>query len=560
MANIEEIAAFLDKSHVFRRMDDEMLFTIAGYFKEVPYATGKTIVGREEQSTKFYMVYQGQVRLHREEQGQKDVLFVRGDYFGAEALLPKEKSHSEIIAEEDVVLLTLSHRDFVSLKEIIPYLKENLQVSVYGRRLIKKFHFDWIREGEVIYFFGRKHPILLFKAFAVPFAIAIVPFLLLFSAWQRQIISPSILGGIIVVLLFGWTWWRWEDWRNDYYIVTNQRVVWLEKIIGIHDSRQEAPLTEILSVGADVGFWAQFFDYGNVNVRTFVGNIRLHHVHHPYQVRHVIEELWKRAQIVETRVEKEELKAAIIERLTDPDPVEIKKKKEPEKKKTWRERFLPKKERGSLKMRFEQGKTIIYRKHWILLIKHAGLPGTIAVILLLFLGYQEIGILFEQLNIVPISSSILAMILLITMFFGSRTIYQYIDWSNDTFQVTEDKIFDIDRKPFGSIKSRSAPLENIHSIKYERKGFLSYIFNYGTVYIEIGTADFAFEDVRNPAEVQQDLDNRRMARITKEKKAEQKKDRERMVDWILAYHQSAEDLPQILAEINTEKFDKHEEG
>ena len=242
------------------------------------------------------MVYQGRVRLHREEQGQKDVLFVRGDYFGAEALLPKEKSHSEIIAEEDVVLLALSPKDFFSLKDIIPYLKENLQVSVYGRRLIKKLHFDWVRENEVIYFLGRKHPILLFKALAVPFAIAIVPFLLLFSAWQQQIISPSILGGIIAVLLFGWTWWRWEDWRNDYYIVTNQRVVWLEKIIGIHDSRQEAPLSEILSVGADVDFWGQFFDYGNVNVRTFVGNIRLHHVHHPYQVRHVIEELWKLIQ------------------------------------------------------------------------------------------------------------------------------------------------------------------------------------------------------------------------------------------------------------------------
>ena len=142
MANIEEIAAFLDKSHVFRRMDDEMLFTIAEYFKEVPYAAGETIVGREEQSTKFYMIYRGKVRLHREEQGQKDVLFGRGDYFGAEALLPKEKSHSEIIAEGDVVLLTLSPESFSALEKIIPYLTENLRISVYGRRLIKKLHFD----------------------------------------------------------------------------------------------------------------------------------------------------------------------------------------------------------------------------------------------------------------------------------------------------------------------------------------------------------------------------------------------------------------------------------
>jgi len=201
-----------------------------------------------------------------------------------------------------------------------------------------------------------------------------------------------------------------------------------------------------------------------------------------------------------------------------------------------------------LKLRFEQGKTIVYRKHWFILFKQAGLPGVLSAILFSILAYQGVGILIRQLEIVILNNLILGGLFLASIFVFGWAVYQYVDWSNDTFQVTEDKIFDIDRKPLGSVESRSAPLENIHSTTYERRGILAYIFNYGTVYMEIGTADFAFEDVLNPAAVQQDIDNRRMARINKEKRNEQQKEKDRMIDWMVAYHQSAGDLNQISEE------------
>lgn len=544
MATLEEKAAFIDKIHIFRRMDDNAIFTLAEYFKKVPYKAGDTIIERGEQSEFLYIIYQGRVRLNREGEGQKDVLFVSGDYFGAEAILPKEIRHSKVTAEEDLILLRIDPIDFAQLSKNIPYLKENLEVAVFGRRLVKKIHFDWVREDEVIYFFGRKHPILLWKAMIIPVILMMVLFGMFLLSSLSLAISPVIISAGLGAIVLIWGLWRWEDWRNDYYIVTNQRVVWIEKIIGIHDSRQEAPLGEILSVGADVDFIGQFLKYGDVNVRTFVGNIHLHYVHHPYQVRHIIEELWKRAQIVGTRAEKDELKMAILERLKNPDPVEIKEKNEPEKEETRGRWYSPKKEGNILKLRFEQGKTIIYRKHWVVLFKQAGLPGVLTAIFFALLAYQGVGILIRQLEIVILNTFLLGVLFLISIFVFGWAVYQYIDWSNDTFQVTEDKIFDIDRKPLGAVKSRSAPIENIHSTTYERKGILSYIFNYGTVYMEVGTANFVFEDVLNPAAVQQDIDNRRMARINKEKKNEQQKERDRMIDWMVAYHQSASDLDQ----------------
>ena len=61
-----------------------------------------------------------------------------------------------------------------------------------------------------------------------------------------------------------------------------------------------------------------------------------------------------------------------------------------------------------------------------------------------------------------------------------------LDWSNDRFEVTNDQIIDIDRKPFGSETRNAAPLEGILGTFYERKGILGNIFNFGTVYITVG--------------------------------------------------------------------------
>jgi hypothetical protein len=121
-------------------------------------------------------------------------------------------------------------------------------------------------------------------------------------------------------------------------------------------------------------------------------------------------------------------------------------------------------------------------------------------------------------------------------------IYQYIDWTNDIFRVTGDQIMDIDRKPFGTEERRAAPLDNILGTRYERIGFLGYILNFGTVYIDIGSTQFAFEDVLDPAGVQSDIDRRRLSRISGKKAAELAQERNRMADWMAAYHQNVDEF------------------
>jgi hypothetical protein len=122
--------------------------------------------------------------------------------------------------------------------------------------------------------------------------------------------------------------------------------------------------------------------------------------------------------------------------------------------------------------------------------------------------------------------------------------YRVMDWSNDKFEVTNEQIIDIDRKPFGTESRNAAQLESILGTNYERKGILGNLFNFGTVYITVGGSKLAFEDVMDPATVQSDIDRRRMARQAKQNEAKIAGDRDRMAEWLAFYHQSAEQFKE----------------
>jgi hypothetical protein len=68
------------------------------------------------------------------------------------------------------------------------------------------------------------------------------------------------------------------------------------------------------------------------------------------------------------------------------------------------------------------------------------------------------------------------------------------------------------------------------------------MWNYGDVLITVGGSQLIFEDLMDPASVQQDLDRRRLARVEQKKQMEVAAERERMADYFASYHNSAEDL------------------
>jgi hypothetical protein len=329
-------------------------------------------------------------------------------------------------------------------------------------------------------------------------------------------------------------------------------VVWLEKVIGIYDSRQEAPLSTILSVGVQTSMTGRMMDYGDVIVRTFVGRIPFSCVSHPQQAATIVEEYWHRSREVSRREEVEAMKHALrvklgLEKGGEPAGSEPMTKTKPVS--AYRPSILMILSRDIFRLRFEEGGTITYRKHLFVLLEQVGWP---TVLILALIGaiitrlmnlvqadhLALITIMQEHMVIDPLFLALLAVIILFVFWW----VYQYLDWSNDIFQVTPDQIIDIDRKPFGTEQRRSAPLESILSTKADRVGLLGVMFNFGNVYISVGSMELVFEDVYNPVAVQLDIDQRRIAHVAKKRETENIAEHDFLADVFAEYHRSSEEI------------------
>jgi hypothetical protein len=138
-------------------------------------------------------------------------------------------------------------------------------------------------------------------------------------------------------------------------------------------------------------------------------------------------------------------------------------------------------------------------------------------------------------------------IVLFTVFIilGLWFIYELVDWRNDRFEVTSEQIVDLDKKPLGTEDRKSAKLEDILTVEYKRIGVSGVMFNYGTVYITVGTTVFTFDDVQDPAAVQQEIEQRRNARILGKHELEASQERERMAEWLATYHRSTKEFGSL---------------
>jgi len=545
--------AFLKKIHLFRGLTDEQVAAVADKLEEEIHPAGKVILAEGKSEERFFLIYRGKVSISRARKGKEEqpAIFVTGDFFGEMGVTLRGPRYASVNAEEETHLLALSRQDFVSFVKQFPKFKTNIEIAISSRKLAHKIRYEWLRPDEVIYFLARKHEVLLWQALIVPELIAALSITL--GVFGGLVSRPVLVwsGGVLMIVAILWAVWNGLDWGNDYYIVTNQRVVWLEKVIGIYDSRQEAPLSTILSVGVQTSMTGRMWDYGDVIVRTYVGRIPFSYVSHPQQAATIIEEYWRRSREVTRREEVEAMKQALrvklgLEKVSEPTPSESRDKPKPVR--SYRPSVLMILSRDIFRLRFEEGDTITYRKHLFVLLEQVGWP---TIFIFMFAGAIIARLVnlaqVEHLALITIMQSgisidplflILLIVLIPLIFWWS---YQYLDWSNDIFQVTPDQILDIDRKPFGTEQRRSAPLENILSTKADRVGLLGYIFNFGNVYISVGSMELVFEDVYNPVAVQLDIDQRRIANVAKRKEAENIAERDFLADVFAEYHRSSEE-------------------
>ncbi len=535
----EERVQFLRQRPMFQEIEDEWLYQIAGRMKEFTRRSGELVFSEGEKGSVFYLIYDGAVRVWTIEDKQERELEIleTGDKFGEGSLLTGHRRNASITALEDSIFLALPVQDFDWVLDNFPQVETYLVTLMESRQQARDMYFPWLHQEEVVYIITRRHPVRLWLELLKPAGVMALSGLVLYLASRTAVeIVPYIIGFTLLFVSIIWIIWEVIDWGNDYFILTNQRIVWLEQVLFSAASRREAPLSAVQSVDVKTTQLGRILGYGDVLVRTFTGtgSLRLTNVDKPKQFKGEIEELLIRVRRKTQVVEDKRLRQAIRESLgmegnAVKDPVFHTPVPEEEHAQKWA--VLRTREVSS------DGKTITYHRHWWVLLKKTWLPllgviGVIAVwVYAVFHGYVLLGF-----NLPVLSFYLLWFVALLSV--GGILAYHYQDWKNDIYMINkDDMLIDSEKKPFGEEISRSAPIKNIISLEHNRKGILRLLLNFGMVRVVVADATLTFYDVHNPAQVQQDIYYRQEQIKIRAEQDEKRGDQEHFSKWLRAYHE-----------------------
>ena len=550
----------LKSTYLFREIEDDRLYELVDQFELVSLDAGGRLFSAGDEGDYFYLIFDGQVGVSRQVASGEEAtaVLVIGDFFGEEALLFNRPRTATITALAFTELLRLDRDHFHLLLREFPKIKGDLVRTAESRKIVRTQRFDWLGPDEVIYQVARKHEVLLLVGLIVPFILGLGAVFVAFYVSNLPTVSLTSLicfTSLLAVPAIGWGIWSWIDWGNDYYIITNQRVVWIEKVIWLYESRDEAPLNTILSVNVTRTFLGRLIGFGSVIVRTFTGQIVLRNLGEPGEFAAMVEEYWHRAQQRSRREEEKEMEEAIrlnLGLVEEGEPFSYepgqaapskpqKPAEPPKRRKSMWERLFS----DFFNLRIEEGKVITYRKYWTLLVFGKALIPSLIIMFILLVGFTFTILFF--LGRVPSSTLTtvytIGLVLLLLIF--PWWFYHYLDWRNDIYQVTDQYIFDIERRPLGTEVRKSAPLENILSLEHRRVGLLGYFLNFGSVTINVGEARFIFLGVYDPARVQQDIFNRMYAQRRGKEKAAARVERDRIARALGMYYRNVEDTQDM---------------
>lgn len=534
----ELILTLLREVPLFSGLNVEELERLGEEFVMVELPKDEILFQAQEATDGLFVIDSGQVALLGADGKQTEIL-KHADVIGTEALNYLPAREKTAMALTDAQVFFLPNKQIQALYASVPAFKETVSVLFNSARLAAYIPMAWLEPGEKIYMMARKHPVfLLFRSIPPIFVFAALWFLMMFLSSQSAFWS---LAGLVAGFLFCLLWlvWNINNWANDFYLITSRRMVWVEHVTGFYDSRQEAPLSTLISVGIKTSQLGYFLGYSDVIVRTYIGDIRFERVGHASTIGKLIETNWARGKRVDLELDAREIRKALrqkfgkeAEDITAKDlQVELGTVESAPKEVNFFQWLFA----DFVRVRHEVGGTITYRKHWLILLQKLILPLFALVLSIIFV----VAIITHNLIQVDYTMGLVAGYFLIFVAAG-MLVYQYIDWRNDLFQLTPNQVIDLDRKPFGRESRRSAPLENILSIEYERRGFIPMLFNYGTVYITIGNTQLTFNNVYQPSVVQQDIFTRMGEHAKERDDRNTMLERERVAQWFKIFQEEAE--------------------
>jgi CRP-like cAMP-binding protein/membrane protein YdbS with pleckstrin-like domain len=545
----------LREVYLFTHLPDNHLRLLTGYVSLVYHRPGDIVARQGEPANSLMILDEGEavVRLQIGRGQPRPVTYLKaqraaaaplasaaeaeGNYLGAHALLADEMRGATVEVTQPSTWIILSRQDFgrfladagLRPDDLEKFQPLDTQASAVSPSSDDDLPLPYKVRRHWIIPLTRILPLVVFGA---------IVFLLVAAggAAGLPVGLIGVLRAVGIVLLAATAFlimYRYVDWLNDTYEVTNEAVIHTEKKLFFSEERYEIPLQQIQNVNIFVSVLGQLLGYGNVGIDTAAakGQIDFTSIPRPAFVQGLIQDASVQARSGIHVQQRESIRQQLEDQLNPdrlkpsiPDSVLVQPVVESEP--TSPARFDRFRSFTGWFPRFEMRENgqVIWRKHWINLIQRTGLQAILMLLAVYLLLVYALAFVTAVFGLTPIALPPVSWIgfegwlFLLIAFLGIAAIlwfiYQYVDWRNDIYIVTDNEVIDVERDLaiypfffFYTESRRQASLANVQYVDLNIPHPVAMILNYGHVLVQTagaeGTLDFL--TVSNPRRVHDEI-------------------------------------------------------
>jgi CRP-like cAMP-binding protein len=527
------------------------LYRIVPFVHDQVYGNGEWLFRQGEISDRLLLVLEGRVQLTMidpdglvKEVGWLEV----GDVAGETGLLVGDFHDVLATADGQARVLYLLRDDLNALLQKHPRWMNRLSVSEIDEMRRKVQKFDWLRDDEWTVYVLQRHWARLFRQIIVPllFFVLLVPALSYLSSRGTTVSTLlAIVIAIPVIASIGVVAWQYLNWRNDFFVLTTQRVVHIERDWPFEEHSEECSLDTIQDLyEVRPGLTANVLNYGNLVLQTAgeTLDVEMDSIPNPSRLREVIFQQIERSKardLLRSRGQIRDLLARRlkIEKAPSTPPSKTLPPAQPGRRQwllltfSWLWDYLfPSSWAGT-----DDGGTVIIRRFWLLgLLRYAMISTPLMVV--------TVGggiFLYNLWNAgdAHFSSWLVAWFLLQAILLGVW-LWFVEDWRNDYIQITPSHVILVEQKPLLLRESRhEARLDRIQNLSFEVPGFWGQLFKFGHVQFETAGTEgqFAIRWVRYPAKVRSLISDRQYKYNQHQRQVEATRRQDELLSWFATY-------------------------
>ncbi len=550
--NPAELTTTLRYIPLFQNLQDKedlpTLYKVALITHEQVYSNGEWLFRQGEVADRLIYLLEGQIRLtqvDRDGLAHQVGVLKPGDSAGETGLMVGDFHDVTATAYGTTRLLYLARHEFAQLLQTETRLrdKSDIREDVDERRHLR--YFDWMRDDEWVVSVVQRHWTRLFRQIALPILLLVLLFplftVLVFQAGTVKIVVAVILAIPILVIL-GVVAWQYINWRDDFFVITTQRVVHIERAWPFSTQYEETSLGHIEDINEAQPSWsANIFNYGNIILQTAgeTVEIDMDYVPEPTRLREIISLQIERSQARDLLRARGQIRDLLSRQLRVTETPESPPAKDttPVQPRPFslllpftavQDYLFPKSWQVS-----EGGNTIFWRRFW--------LPGFFRYLpVFTFLLIITLGGLLYLFNL-PQGANFFSWLVI---WLGAEAVclgilFWFIeDWRNDYFQLTKNKIIQVDQRPLLlGVSRREAPIDRIQNLGFEIPSAVARFFDYGHVQFETAGREgkFVLQWVRRPKDVQAAISNHKYKFGQQMQRKEAQLRQEELLSWFATY-------------------------